>query len=287
MAFFSTTPTTAAFIDEMLKPASYADAASYPPRAASAPTGLQHHRGYDGSISSVTMQTTPGTSIATEIAQLKTTIATLQNTSTTTSNNDNTTTSATPNIMQMFQQLHQGMLDSKSEMTNFRNSLESKVHAMEFNIQEIQQEHKKSNTTATNFQADVNLALRELRTENNELHSRIDRLAQKPSASPRRKKLKDAHKSAALPTTVTAPPPPEAATNTVTFQLPPPTDESDAPTVSFPNPNEDSDVDTADDSDPDELMLLDNPTLADHDDDDPLNETNAMQTDPAYPDEDS
>jgi flagellar biosynthesis GTPase FlhF len=286
MATFSNTPATDTFIDDMLRPASYVRVASSPAPGTVNP-GLLHTHGSTRSIASATMPTHPGPSIAQDIAQLKTSIANLQNQSTPPTNTDNTPTSVTPNIMQMFQTLHESMQDSKSAMNNFRQSLESKVHIMEANIQEIQKEHQISNTTAKNFQEEVHLALQSLRTENNELHSRLDSLAQKPVASPRRKKSKDTHKSTTHAKAVPEPSSPESATTTVTFLQPPSANDSDAPTVSFHNPTDDSDMDSETDSDVDAPMLMDPPNLADHADADPLNRTNPMQTDPADPDKDS
>jgi hypothetical protein len=285
MATFSNTPVTDAFIDDMLRPATYANAASYP-TPVNANTGRSYYNGYNRPTASSAPETPPGASIAKEIAQMQKTIATLQNRPTITPTNDNPTNPVTPNIMQMFQKLHESMEDSKSAMTNFRQSLESKVHTIESNIQEIQQAHQISNTTAKNFQAEVNLALRSLRTENNELQVRLDSLAQKPVASPRRKKLKDAHKSNALAKAITEPTPPVPATTTVTFQQLSPQD-SDAPTVSYHTPKEDSDMDSEDDSDADTTMRVDLTNLADQDDADPLNRTNTMHKDPASPAKDS
>jgi hypothetical protein len=286
MATFSNTPVTDAFIEDMLRPATYAHAASYPTPVHAHP-GRSHHTGHTRPTASPAAETPPGTSIATEIAQMKTSIATLQNNPKLTTTNDQPTTPVTPNIMQMFQQLHASMEDSKSAMNNFRQSLESKVHTIESNIQEIQQAHQISNTTATNFQAEVNLALRSLRTENNELQVRLDSLAQKPVASPRRKKLKDAHKSTPLAKAITEPTSPVSATTTVTFQQPSSPQDSDAPTVSFLNPTEASDMDSEDDSDEDTTMPMDHTNLADQDDADPLNRPTTMHTDPASPAKDS
>jgi hypothetical protein len=287
MAIFSNTPATDAFVAEMLSPAtSYANAASYSAPVNARP-GLSPYNGYNRPTASSAMETPPGTAIAKEIAQMKTTIANLQNKPKLPHNNDKTTNPVTPNIMQMFQKLHESMEDSKSAMTNFRQSLESKVHTIESNIQEIQQAHQISNTTVKNFQAEVNLALRSLRTENNALQARLDGLAQKPVASPRRKKLKDAHKSTPLAKATLETTSPVSATTTVTFQQTSSPHDSDAPTVSFLNPNEDNTMDSEDDSDEDTAMLTDHTNLADQDDADPLNRTKAMHTDPASPAKDS
>jgi hypothetical protein len=246
---------------------SYASAASY------SRSNTNRYNGQDGSTPSHHSTTIPSP-MAKEIAELKTTVASLQHTKTTTpNNNDISSPPVTPNIMQMFQQLSENMQDSSSRMTKFHTSMEAKVDTMESSIKDIQQVHINSQTMAKTFQDDVQQELRSLRAENTELHSRIDSLSQKSSVSPRRKKSKERHKPAVL-----EPKSPDSEHNTtVTFYQPPTTN------VSFPSSEEASEVA----SDEEDTVLMDPTGLADNDDDDPLNNTTAMQTDPASPDEET
>jgi hypothetical protein len=248
-------------------------------------TGRQTSTASDGSrdYSTDEPMTTIPPSIAQEIAHLKTSVNSLQqNNPTTPATNDSPTTPMTPNIMQMFQQLSESMQTSTSQMTKFHQSMETKVQTIESSILDIHKVNRDSKTTSKTFQADVHQELRALRADNNALHSRIDNLSQKPSASPRRKKYKERHKSAPSP-----PPSPDSDANTVTFYHPPTTSTADTAHFLFQPQDGTSEGDSDTDSDEEDTALPDPTGLADHDDSDPLNEAQAMQTDPADPGEDS
>jgi hypothetical protein len=288
------TPSMATFSpeDRTSSRPTYASAAAYPSTTNNSTLpGRQHvngqhntqgYGGYGGghSISDSTYSIPP--SITSDIAELKSCIAKLQTQPTPANTNDKPANPVTPNIMQMFQHLSEGMKESKSQTTKFHDFMESKVHTMESNIREIHKAHTKAHTLSKAFQDEVHQELRSLRAENNELHSRIDNLSQKPSPSPLRKKPKEKHPSTPSVTTVDEPASPAGSEITITFTQPTPTEVSDAPAVSFRNPNEDSEVESDEDSDVD-TMIMEPTTLDDHTEDDPLNATDDMNTDPAEP----
>jgi hypothetical protein len=135
--------------------------------------------------------------ISKDILSIKQTLATLQKTPPPPKpTNDNPETSAsTPDLMQMFQQIHQSMQESKSQLSQFQQSMESKHQTMDSSIRAVQKEQRHSKSTAAKFQDEMQAEIRTLRSENNHLHSRIDNIANDnahtPTTSPRRKKLKE------------------------------------------------------------------------------------------------
>lgn len=97
--------------------------------------------------------------------------------------------------MNMLQQLQRRIQDSKSQMSQFQLSVESKVQSMGSNIHELQIEQTNLHKAATSFQAEIQAELTTLRQANSQLTTRIDNLPadnlQTPVTSPRRKKSKD------------------------------------------------------------------------------------------------
>lgn len=270
--------------------ASYASAASYPftppgdPAAGRAHlTGQTRTHSYGGVSISDPLTSVPS-SITTDIADLKTSLAKLLKQPPA---NDKPKNPVTPDIMQMFQHLSESMQESKAQTTKFHSFMESRVQTMESNINEMHAEHTKAQVFSKTFQDDVHQELRALRAENNELHFRIDNLSQKPNPSPRRKKSKDKHKPVPPTISTTEPVSPARSEITVTFTQPPGSPDSQAPTVSFLNPHEDNPndataVDRDADSD-DDVMFMDHTSLTGFPEDTLLNQANAMQTDPAQP----
>jgi hypothetical protein len=134
-----------------------------------------------------------------QILALQATIATIQQqpTSTITPNalthdNPNDDTPPSPDFTLMFRQIQEGMQASRSQLSDFRNSMENRVQSMDSSIKALHKEQGRLQTAAKTFQEDVQAELRSLRYDNSQLNYRIDNLSQAstttPVPSPRRKK---------------------------------------------------------------------------------------------------
>jgi hypothetical protein len=223
---------------------SYARAASYQDSQYRTPGT---HYGNDGAASAG--PSTVPTWVSEDISSMKATIASLQQTPTITPNDKPTQgTPSTPDLMQMFRQIHQGMQESKSQLTQFQHSMESRTENMDISIRAVQKEQKRSKALTKEFQEDMQAEIKDLRSDYNYLQSRIDTLAsdrhQTPVPSPCRKKLKEA--SAAI-----ARKPPSTNPQETSETNPPVTE------ITAPGPKEN---DTAD-----QLSMIDDDSDADSD----------------------
>jgi hypothetical protein len=186
MAIFTTTSSIAS-----TPLTSYARAASYQDSQSRTPGT---HYGNDGAASAG--HSNLPSWVSDDISRMKATIATLQQTPPITPNDKpNQVAESTPDLMQMFRQIHQGMQESKSQLAQFQQSMESRTENMDTSIQAVQKEQKRSKALTKEFQADMQAEIKDLRSDYNQLQSRFDTLAtdrqQTPVPSPCRKKLKE------------------------------------------------------------------------------------------------
>jgi hypothetical protein len=213
--------------------------------------------------------------VSDQILALKATIAAIQQppVSTITSpDNPNQDTTTSPDFMMMFQQIQQGMQASRTQLTEFRSSMESRVQIMDSNIQDLNQKQGRMQKTAINFQTHIQAEITALRAANATLNTRIDDLAdvnhRTPVPSPRRKKP---HRG--TPQTTTQPTPGTPETKTTATSVSTRLDDDDHSHDYF----EDSDDDT--DMEDDLLMEPPQPTNVSQ-----LNDgSNTQDQEPAFP----
>ena len=198
MAIFTSTSTNV-FGKSYSRAASYADHPAY-----QTPSDIT---GYGDSLGQSTIIPTPVVPpwLCADILQMKKTIANLQNSSTTSTTSNTTNLTSNSDLMQMFQQIHQGMQESKTQLSQFQQSMELKSQTMDTRIRALQTEQTQSKTRTTTFQDDIRVEMQTLRSENQQLHSRIDNLAndkvQTPITSPRRKKFRETPEAKSKKTT--------------------------------------------------------------------------------------